>query len=551
MDLKRLENGYAPANGRKLLRYVDPYVRDGLIAWWDGEWNAGPGVHDDRAAVWRDLVGDRDMTVGSTFRWGPNYIRNMGFSECATAANKHIPAAQFRTLELVYRQDIRSLASTNESMYFVMDSYGGTTGTGKSLYATGGTLLMLRVAGPKKDMPTSTFGAAHTAVMTYGEGMTASALYVDGAKSTQTTSAFYKNYKATKCVSVGSTDGPLCGRIYCVRVYNRVLTEAEMEANRAADRARFLSGVAGVQFSIDDPEGYVTSQFARVTTQVQYNRSLVSVSLPNVTGVPNQAFQGCDKLERVSLPLVTSVGANAFRGCVKLEAADLPSATSVSVYTFYGCTGLKSVSLPNVTSVGNYAFQGCTGLTGDLSFGSLTSLGTSAFQGCTKITSVSIPLITTLSSSEFLGCSGLVSVAAPLLSSSGTDSIRNCTKLERFNSQHTGVCVFRPEGCRVGPWSFLGDTKLRVFVNVSNSGVGGFANNPWQGISVRCIKLLATDPPCYTATQLTNTTSITSTCRFYVPDEAVDTYKAHAAYASRASYIYPASEFNESDWWVD
>lgn len=37
--------------------WVNPYVTDGLVAMWDGEWNAGGGVHDPNATVWKDLVG--------------------------------------------------------------------------------------------------------------------------------------------------------------------------------------------------------------------------------------------------------------------------------------------------------------------------------------------------------------------------------------------------------------------------------------------------------------------------------------------------------------
>ena len=32
--------------------WVNPYVTDGLVAMWDGEWNAGGGVHDASANEW-------------------------------------------------------------------------------------------------------------------------------------------------------------------------------------------------------------------------------------------------------------------------------------------------------------------------------------------------------------------------------------------------------------------------------------------------------------------------------------------------------------------
>lgn len=40
-----------------------PYVDSGLIAMWDGEWNAGIGQHDPDAASWKDLVSGEDTSL--------------------------------------------------------------------------------------------------------------------------------------------------------------------------------------------------------------------------------------------------------------------------------------------------------------------------------------------------------------------------------------------------------------------------------------------------------------------------------------------------------
>ena len=44
----------------------NPYVTDGLIAMWDGEWNVGLGIHDSSSTTWVDLVGDKDVTLQRT-----------------------------------------------------------------------------------------------------------------------------------------------------------------------------------------------------------------------------------------------------------------------------------------------------------------------------------------------------------------------------------------------------------------------------------------------------------------------------------------------------
>ena len=44
---------------------INPYVTDGLVAMWDGIWNAGIGMHDSGAAVIKDLVGSNDLAISA------------------------------------------------------------------------------------------------------------------------------------------------------------------------------------------------------------------------------------------------------------------------------------------------------------------------------------------------------------------------------------------------------------------------------------------------------------------------------------------------------
>lgn len=53
----------AARNGFLAGGWKNPYVTNGLVAMWDGEWNAGWGVHNPNATVWKDLVGNRDFTI--------------------------------------------------------------------------------------------------------------------------------------------------------------------------------------------------------------------------------------------------------------------------------------------------------------------------------------------------------------------------------------------------------------------------------------------------------------------------------------------------------
>lgn len=48
------------------------YARNGLVAWWDGIWNAGIGVHDSNAASWVDLVDGTAYALVDTGSWDDN-----------------------------------------------------------------------------------------------------------------------------------------------------------------------------------------------------------------------------------------------------------------------------------------------------------------------------------------------------------------------------------------------------------------------------------------------------------------------------------------------
>jgi hypothetical protein len=61
--------------GRKDYTAKD-YVQDGLVAMWDGIENAGRGVHDDTATVWKDLVGVYGLDLPTRDHvWEDNCIR--------------------------------------------------------------------------------------------------------------------------------------------------------------------------------------------------------------------------------------------------------------------------------------------------------------------------------------------------------------------------------------------------------------------------------------------------------------------------------------------
>ena len=105
----------------------------------------------------------------------------------------------------------------------------------------------------------------------------------------------------------------------------------------------------------------------------------LTLLIPEVKSVPDNAFYSCSKLASVSFPSATSIGEYAFESCDMLTSASFPSATSIGFCAFYSCDMLTSASFPSAISIGDNAFDGCKKLA-TLSFGSvITSVGNNAF----------------------------------------------------------------------------------------------------------------------------------------------------------------------------
>ena len=87
--------------------WTNPYVTDGLIAMWDGEWNAGGGVHDPNATAWKDLVGGNMITptvlAGGIAAFGAYSLTLDNAIALSQEINAFDPSMPF-SIELVIRQ---------------------------------------------------------------------------------------------------------------------------------------------------------------------------------------------------------------------------------------------------------------------------------------------------------------------------------------------------------------------------------------------------------------------------------------------------------------
>ena len=78
------------------------YVQDGLIAMWDGIENAGWGVHDMNATMWKDLTGNgRDLPLSTeTLEILSNGVRRKSTSGNSTVSKVEWKNTPSKTLEM-------------------------------------------------------------------------------------------------------------------------------------------------------------------------------------------------------------------------------------------------------------------------------------------------------------------------------------------------------------------------------------------------------------------------------------------------------------------
>lgn len=213
------------------------YVQDGLIAMWDGIENAGWGVHDPNATVWKDLVGTRDLKSSEV---GYNYtIYSTGFDNLLKF--------------LKYDGDITLCARVEFVGLFWGDwcyfGLGTDSGLAKGITINGqnGFRVMIqeKYASPSwyvsVNIPNATAGRAYSIAIVFHFATKSFDVYSDGV---YISSASVPNWNIDpgvyQTLSFGNRyDNTRCGKRFNGFVYSRALTSAEISHNYEIDKARF------------------------------------------------------------------------------------------------------------------------------------------------------------------------------------------------------------------------------------------------------------------------------------------------------------------------
>lgn len=232
----------------------NPYITDGLIAHWDGIWNAGIGLHDSNAAVWKDLAGVQgDMPIPQTLSVGDDSLytvsrkvidmKNLVSPALAEAINSGAITVEFvgrMFCEDNYNDPIMSVFKNLSCRPLTVIGVSAAAGRWRrcraSLRAIDGTFIGSSSTVWEKDG-----GRASLSIVWNGESMTQ---FVNGAynwtgsavqhESADATTGMYLRLLAMPTAQYGS-DMEVCR----ISIYGRALTDDEILHNHEIDKERF------------------------------------------------------------------------------------------------------------------------------------------------------------------------------------------------------------------------------------------------------------------------------------------------------------------------
>ena len=196
------------------------YVQDGLIAMWDGIENAGWGIHDPNATVWKDISGHgNDAVLSGSISFVADHIVMTG----GNASIYGMPNNLCVTTEIVF------LKTRNVYTQFV--EFVGYDGGCKHIGVRDNSCLIFHNSNcGNYPVNTSVINQAsfdHSLQRCFINGLKSNPISNGGSFST-----LKKGF--------GVYNSPFNeGLVYSCRVYSRTLLSAEIAANYAIDKARF------------------------------------------------------------------------------------------------------------------------------------------------------------------------------------------------------------------------------------------------------------------------------------------------------------------------
>ena len=216
----------------------NPYVTDGLIAMWDGENNAGWNSHDDSAVTWIDLSGKGNNAILSQWAtWTDNAIVCDGTHYAALVSPDGI--ASVLHSEIVYE---RIQTTYGYLCYWADTKMGSSENPLRCQLSFKNSALMISygraaIDGAWKD----TYFPSVPLIGTLSVNFRYGRLWINGTEYPSSSGG--ETWSYTTIGEIGGraarTENVYKGKILCIRLYSRPLTESEITSNYIVDQMRF------------------------------------------------------------------------------------------------------------------------------------------------------------------------------------------------------------------------------------------------------------------------------------------------------------------------
>jgi hypothetical protein len=220
--------------------WKNPYITDGLIAMWDGEWNAGGGKHDATATEWKELISGVGYSVGS------RKFTSLGLSWENTSTLTLTPDSIKGDSFFLGEKTIEFIGSVSATTYYSIGLRGQSpVGCAQNGYGTSPNKcyntnieaydVVAWIMFSTYETNGSFSNVNHRTSLVIQNGKVTP--YYNGVPILYQRSITIPSY-TTGFSSFIWSGAPDCIAM-CIRIYNRALTESEIAQNYAIDKARF------------------------------------------------------------------------------------------------------------------------------------------------------------------------------------------------------------------------------------------------------------------------------------------------------------------------
>ena len=236
--------------GPDIISSAFDYIQDGLVAMWDGIENAGWGLHDPNATVWKDLVGGSEDsivgTIGTHYKWDSNSlvrnIENKGYfiSDKTALLQDNVRAGVF-SVEIVtskpvgsatWHSQVVNICQTSDLSHYNfgivarwrIEDDGRSGSVSNALYYDNTTFKLA----DKSELCTLSLTYNGSICSVYSNG-----ILIRTARITPS------DIIDGVHVRLGTTSYGFCGHYHCLRISSFALTADDVAYNYSIDKARF------------------------------------------------------------------------------------------------------------------------------------------------------------------------------------------------------------------------------------------------------------------------------------------------------------------------